>query len=40
MKLPVMRLDFAFEGLSDSEIEDFVSSCNVVATQTGPEAAA
>ena len=40
MKLPVMRLDFAFEGLSDSEIEDFVSSYNVVATQTGPEAAA
>jgi hypothetical protein len=40
MKLPVMRLDFAFEGLSDSEIEDFVSSYNVVATQTRPEAAA
>ena len=40
MKSPVMRLDFAFEGLSDSEIEDFVSSCSVVARQTGPEAVA
>jgi hypothetical protein len=40
IKSPVMRLDFAFEGLSESEIEDFVSSCSVVATQTGPEAAA
>jgi hypothetical protein len=40
VKLPVMRLDLAFEGLSESEIADFVSGCSVVAIQTGPEAAA
>jgi hypothetical protein len=37
MRLPVIRLDFAFEGLSDSEIDDFMSRSNVVAKQTGPK---
>jgi hypothetical protein len=40
MKSSVMRLDFAFEGLSQSEIEEFVSSCSVCGYKTGPEAAA
>ena len=30
-RLPMMRLDFAFEGLSESEIEEFMASYSVVA---------
>ena len=39
-RAPMMRLDFAFEGLSESEIEEFMASYSVVAKQTGPEATA
>ena len=37
---PMIRLDFAFEGFSESEIEEFMASYSVVAKQTGPETAA
>jgi hypothetical protein len=35
MKSAVLRLDLAFEGLSQSEIEEFVSSCSVCGYTNG-----
>jgi hypothetical protein len=36
-RAPMMRLDFAFDGLSESEIEEFMASYSVVANKRCPK---